>query len=149
VQNSKHTSTTTTTQSNGHRQIATSLPIVSSIVSSRRNRIRSTPRKERIPTRLRSSKQTSPRLKKMNPMSIPVRHSQSCSMSLTMRWCGRVGLSMDNHKRCGFIERVLHPVIKGLSLALEAVAISAGSFSHRGMVKSMVCTPLCNPSPVS
>jgi len=28
------------------------------------------------------------------------------------------------------------------------VAISAGSFGQRGMAKSMVCTPLCNPSPV-
>jgi len=28
-----------------------------------------------------------------------------------------------------------------LFFALKAVAISAGSFSHRGMAKSMVCTP--------
>ena len=43
---------------------------------------------------------------------------------------------------------MLHPVIEDLSLAPEAVAISAGSFDHRGMAKSMVCTPICNPSPV-
>ena len=41
---------------------------------------------------------------------------------------------------------VLHPVIEDLSLALEALVISAGSL--REMAKSMVCTPLCNPSPV-
>ena len=36
--------------------------------------------------------------------------------------------------------RVLHPVIEGLFIALEAVAISTGSLGHRGMAKSMVCT---------
>ena len=63
-------------------------------------------------------------------------------MSRTMRWCGRAGLSMDNRKRCGFIERVLHPVIKGLYLAPEAEAISVGYFSHLGTAKSMVCIQL-------
>ena len=96
------------------------------------------PRKDGIPTRLRSATQAGPMLEKMNPWSIPMRHSKSCPKSCTMWW---LGLSIDNHKRCGFIEWVLYPVV------LEAVSISAGSFSHRGMVKSMVCTPICNPSP--
>jgi len=55
---------------------------------------------------------------------------------------------MDNDKRCGFVKRGLHPAIGDLSLALGAVAISAGSFSHRGMAKSTVYTPLCNPPPI-
>jgi len=145
VQSYEHTSTSTTTRPNGRRQIATSLLIVSSIVSSRMPQIRSTRRKERIPTRLRSQKKTRPKLEKTNLMSIPVRHSRSCSMSHTMRWCGRVGLSMDNRKRFGSIERVLRPVIKDLYLALEAGAISVGFFSQLGTAKSMVCIHLYNP----
>jgi len=42
---------------------------------------------------------------------------------------------MDSRNRCGSIERVLHPVIKDLYLAPEAVAISVGFFSHLGTVK--------------
>ena len=45
------------------------------------------------------------------------------------------------------VRRVLRPVIGGLSLALAAVAISTRPFRVRGMVNSMVCTPLCNHSP--
>ena len=37
--------------------------------------------------------------------------------------------------------------IMSLSLALGAAAISAGSFGCRGVAKSTVYTPLCNPSP--
>jgi len=36
-----------------------------------------------------------------------------------MRGCGRAGLLMDSHKRCGSIERVLHPVINDFYLAPE------------------------------
>ena len=73
------------------------------------------------------------------PESVPMQCSKSCSRSCTIWW---LGWPIDNHKRCGFIEWVLCPVI------LEAVLISAGSFSNQGMVKSMVCTPIYNPSPV-
>jgi len=45
-------------------------------------------------------------------------------------------------------QKGLHPAIGDLSLALGAMAISAGSFGYRGMAKSTVYTPLCNPSPV-
>ena len=58
-------------------------------------------RKERISTRLQPPKQTSYRLEKMSPMSIPVRHSKSRSMP---RWHSGAGLSMNGHKRFGFIE---------------------------------------------
>jgi len=134
-------------QSNGHRQIAASLPIVSSIVSSRGPNPLDAEEGEDTDTPTIGDAGES-NAGEDEPVSVPMWCSKSCSKSCSMRWRGRAGLSTDNHKRCGFIEWVLQPVIKVLSLVPEAVAISAGSFSHREMVKSMVRTPLCNHSPV-
>jgi len=49
---------------------------------------------------------------------------------------------MDSRKRCGSIEKVLHPVIEYLYFAPEAEAILVGFFGHLGTVKPTVCIRL-------
>ena len=51
-------------------------------------------------------------------------------------------MPVDNRRRCGSTEVVLHPVIKDLYLVPEAGATSVGFFSHLGIVESTVCTRL-------
>ena len=98
-----------------------------------------------MPTRLRSLKHTSPR---PDPDVDPCEALEKLP-DVTLNPVGLRGWIVNRQPQGGWIHRKgVHPVIEGLSLALEVRATSAGFFGYHGMAKWMVCTPLCSPSPV-